>query len=303
MGKLSNYFKNTKHTLSWKIYYRNRPTGSILSNDDTPFMEYKLDKGFWGADPLLFEYKNRIYLFFELFDVKKKKGSIACAEIVDGLIREYTIVLDLDYHLSFPFVFEHNGCVYMIPETGATKSIRLFKSTSFPYKWVEEKTIVNDIDSSDNIVYKDNQGNIFLIASIMDGTPSFCHNEIYLLDDNLNIIKLIAKTESSTNGIRNAGQLFSFNGVFMRPGQECEDMNYGKGLVFFVQLISTDKYSEEKTKTIFPSDVSLLSDGIHTYSSTSRFEVIDSKHLKCNSLLKRMSMVLERLLKKIFNKK
>ena len=42
-----------------------------------------------------------------------------------------TIVLEKDYHLSYPFLFEDNDELFMIPETATNKTIELYKCEEF----------------------------------------------------------------------------------------------------------------------------------------------------------------------------
>ena len=86
------------------------------------------------ADPFLFKYNNDYYAFFESWDYNY--GTICCSK----LDSEYNFTniekcLDLKFHLSFPCIFEYKNNIYMIPETGAKKSILLYKCLEFPKKW------------------------------------------------------------------------------------------------------------------------------------------------------------------------
>ena len=52
------------------------------------------------------------------------------------------IVLRQPHHLSYPFVFEHEGEIFMMPESKAAKRVDVFRAVEFPMKWVFEKTIL-----------------------------------------------------------------------------------------------------------------------------------------------------------------
>ena len=49
------------------------------------------------------------------------------------------VVLEEDFHLSFPFVFKDGDDIYMVPESSKNSDIRLYKSVDFPLKWKFEK--------------------------------------------------------------------------------------------------------------------------------------------------------------------
>jgi hypothetical protein len=37
------------------------------------------------------------------------------------------VAVERDHHLSYPFVFSHDGAVYMIPETSAANRVELLR--------------------------------------------------------------------------------------------------------------------------------------------------------------------------------
>lgn len=81
------------------------------------------------ADPFLFEYKGMLHLFYE------SKGlytpGVLMMTSTSDLVNwsKPVVVLKESFHLSYPWVFEENGKVYMIPETGQDGSIRLYEAT------------------------------------------------------------------------------------------------------------------------------------------------------------------------------
>jgi len=88
------------------------------------------------ADPFLFPDQNRWYMFFEAYDNDTFQGDIGLATSTDGLHWSYDrIVLDEEFHLSYPDVFESNGTYYMLPETHQLNEVRLYRATDFPFKW------------------------------------------------------------------------------------------------------------------------------------------------------------------------
>ncbi len=88
------------------------------------------------ADPFLFHANDRWYLFFEAYNTDTLQGDIGLATSSDGLNWSYDrIVLDEEFHLSYPDVFEYQGSYYMLPETHQLNEVRLYQATEFPYQW------------------------------------------------------------------------------------------------------------------------------------------------------------------------
>ncbi len=88
------------------------------------------------ADPFMVPSDNTWYMFFEVMNWRSDKGEIGLATSKDALSWNYQrIVLAEDFHMSYPYVFDWMGDYYMIPETCAVRSIRLYKALDFPMRW------------------------------------------------------------------------------------------------------------------------------------------------------------------------
>jgi hypothetical protein len=95
------------------------------------------------ADPFMITHDGKHHLFFELLNIKRQTGEIGHAVSNDLKTWRYTrVVLRERFHLSYPYVFEHDGEIYMIPECAKSKSIRLYRATSFPGGWTQVATIL-----------------------------------------------------------------------------------------------------------------------------------------------------------------
>jgi len=95
------------------------------------------------ADPFMVEDPSGWFLFFETYLDRVHDGVIGCAASVDGLHWKYRgIVLTEACHLSYPYVFQHDGVYYMIPESERLNGIRLYKADLFPDTWTYQKTLV-----------------------------------------------------------------------------------------------------------------------------------------------------------------
>jgi len=88
------------------------------------------------ADPFLMRRDGRWFMFFEVVNWRTWKGEIGLATSSDGLTWRYEqIVLTEPFHLSYPYVFEADDGIYMIPETSQTEAVRLYRATRFPTEW------------------------------------------------------------------------------------------------------------------------------------------------------------------------
>lgn len=268
-------------------------------HDDFCFKELKINtKGqYWLADPFLFEKDGLTYLFYEAYDLIEQIGCIGYSIIhEDGTASEPKIVIRKKYHLSFPFIFEKDDQIYIMPESCGEKNIRLFKAVSFPEKWEEDNIIVSNIFACDTILIKKDCQNYLLTSHQYLNPPKekviscWVRNRLFKIDDTY--LKLFEENGSvvaeGEEGIRNAGAVFIDEGKLIRPGQNCKEGKYGKGLKFF-EIKSIEPYIENllyeidademRKHLMFDSDSFQLL-GTHTYNSSDNYEVIDFSYYK-----------------------
>ena len=129
---------------------------------------------YW-ADPFLFSHQGRRQLFFEDLSYAENRGRIATIEIADdGKVpagAQPQVVLDKPYHLSYPFVFEHAGRVYMLPESHRNRTIDLYECVTFPHSFALRRRLFVDIDAADSTLLFEG-GKVWLFAFVRDATRS-----------------------------------------------------------------------------------------------------------------------------------
>nr|GEZ29167.1 glycosyltransferase family protein 64 protein C5-like [Tanacetum cinerariifolium] len=85
-----------------------------------------------------------LYLFFETKNSITMQGDIGVARSIDNGAswEQMGVVLDEEWHLSYPYVFDYNGQIYMMPEGSKKGDVRLYRAVDFPLKWKLEKVIL-----------------------------------------------------------------------------------------------------------------------------------------------------------------
>ncbi len=95
------------------------------------------------ADPFLIRHAGEWYLFFESFNAATQRGEIAWAQSSDLCHWSYRgVALKADVHLSYPYVFQHDGQLYMVPESRQAGVIQLYRAERFPDLWKPERVLV-----------------------------------------------------------------------------------------------------------------------------------------------------------------
>lgn len=112
-------------------------------------------KGTFVGDPFIFEQDDTYFLFYEVLDPKTKNGEIAYSTSKDLRNWEYgSRVVQEPFHLSYPQVFKHNGETYLVPESHADLSVRLYKATDFPSQWTLESKLMSGFGVVDPTLFQ-----------------------------------------------------------------------------------------------------------------------------------------------------
>jgi hypothetical protein len=260
----------------WYIGIR-RKTADRNFNNPANYRLMRCPKDRFYADPFLFEKDGRTFLFFEDFRYAEGRAVICCSELdpegKPGLPIE---VLRRPYHLSYPFVFEHEGEVYMVPETKGNRMVELYRATSFPTAWASEAVLLDDIYAVDATIQQVN-GKFWMFAGVSNGRYSNSDELSLFYADALRgpwIPHRHNPVVSDVRRSRPAGMLFYDEGRLIRPSQDCGKA-YGYALEFSeVLTLSETEYEERPIGRLDPEQVAGCV-GTHTYNRTKQFEVVD----------------------------
>ena len=251
------------------------------------------------ADSFIVYKDEKYYLFYEELKFENYHGYLKVAEldiINNQLINDRTI-LSLDYHLSYPNVFEENGTFYMIPESGDSHTVDLFECTSFPYEWKKKLTLIDGIQAVDSTPLKTKDGWYLFTTEIVKGAG--CNDElsIYKSADLFNkpFIKLYDEPViSDVTNARMAGHFIQRDGEIFRVSQNC-GKRYGHQVNINKVIQIENGYKEELIETIKPEDGAL---GLHTYNQAHQVIVADMEIMRfdLNSLKRVLGGKLKKLL-------
>jgi hypothetical protein len=268
------------------IRYRQRWSVSIASGDwkHAVLSQAKplaLPPGRFLADPFLRQHQGKTYCLVEDFAYSKGIGWISAMEIQGQNSTSPEAVLVEPFHLSFPFMFEFNGTIYLCPECSASGQIRLYRSIEFPHKWEFVKAIMNDVSAVDTMLFE-KRGRWWMLTNLDPTREGDFGAELYLfsadspLSDSwephpANPLKI------DPLGGRNAGLLRDGEKLF-RAGQVQGFDRYGAGIrLFEITGLSQDKYEERLVSEIQPTFRKGLL-GTHHISSVNGLTAVDSIH-------------------------
>ncbi|AZB43581.1 hypothetical protein CEF21_15410 [Bacillus sp. FJAT-42376] len=258
----------------WYLAYKNKSQ----SSDVFTLLHTQGDRFY--ADPFVMRQNEKNYVFFEEYVYREGKGIISFIEmdVKKGLISKPVKVLDKPYHLSYPFLMEDKGNIYMIPETSENKTIELYKAKNFPYEWELEKVLMSNINAVDSTILF-HQNKYWLFTNVFaDGASSLDELHLFFSDS------LYGEWEkhpmnpivSDSRTARPAGNLFFREGKLLRPSQNCQ-FTYGYSVNFNeVEILTEKEYKECKINEIVP-EVIKNNKGTHTYVFNDEIELVDCR--------------------------
>jgi len=245
---------------------------------------------FW-ADPFIVYKNEKYYVFFEELIYSEKIGHISLIEIdKNGNHSKPEKILDLPFHLSYPFIFEFEKNYYFIHASISKNraSVDLFKCIEFPYKWEFYKELIPNMPLVDTtLFYHKNKWWLFACVANNDGT-SLSKNLVLYYNDSLINNSWISHPQnpiiSDISKARPAGNIFNMQDRLIRPSQNCSKY-YGYGLCFNEIIKLTETEYEEKLIESFEPKLNNDFIGMHTFNRKNNLTIIDVIFRRPRSLL------------------
>jgi len=233
-----------------------RPSrGSLVDGPMAGFRPIPMPADRFYADPFLVEDGARLWLFFEDAELASGKGLIRCAEVLaDGSLGESRVVLERDYHLSYPFVFRCRGGWFMLPETHQHGTVELWRADEFPWRWSLEKILLHGVLAVDPTLVE-HEGRLWLFANVSELGGSM-NDELFLFSaDSLHgewRPHPRNPVVSDVRYARPAGPFFREGGRLYRPGQDCSG-DYGSAFwIHRVDRLDEHDYQETPVRRVGP---------------------------------------------------
>jgi hypothetical protein len=263
----------------WRLYLgRGNPFGAMLWRAK----ELLPPKDEFWADPFLIEDEDRLWCFFENYRYAKGKGEISVAEVTEQGLGEVRDALVTDYHLSFPFVFAHQGEIYMIPETAEVARIEVWRATQFPTQWERFATALEGRSVADTVLYQDQDGTWWMFSNLSrDALGDHC-SELHLFRVDGPALRAVEPhplnpVVRDCRSARNGGRVFRRSGELYRIAQRNIHGIYGYGFsVQRIDRLSMADYAETTVDWVEPNfDAGLVAS--HHLDAAGGFYVVDGR--------------------------
>lgn len=251
---------------------------SLIRSDAASWLEPL--PGRFLADPFLWDEGSTRHVFVEELIEAAGRGHISVASwcpekgfgpLVPALVEES--------HLSYPFVFEHEGRPLMMPERHLGGPLWTYECVEFPHRWQKHRMVFDAWPCVDATLLS-HDGRWWLFCSRVTGELS--EDNLYAFHSSSPFGPWQAHTlnpiREGLRGSRMAGGFFhSGDGALVRPSQDCSACYGGALVLHAVEELTPTTYREKEIAVItadaFPPPWNRR---VHTFHATKEWVAFDA---------------------------
>jgi hypothetical protein len=238
------------------------------------------------ADPFVIQRGDAHFCFVEDFDYALGRAAISAYKIEKGGHTRLGPVIQEDFHLSFPYLFEEGGELYMCPETAQANEIRLYKCMEFPMKWELHKVLMRNTQAVDSCLFK--HGGKWWMLTNMDsaGTGDYGSELHAFHADRFDSEHWTPHQDNplvfDSMRARNGGMIFEDDGIY-RVFQVQGFNKYGEAMgVARIRDLSENTYAEDVVADIPAKFMNGIA-GAHSFSFNKGLVALDVVRLERTS--------------------
>jgi hypothetical protein len=271
------------HEGHWRIGWRllASPSDAAKSRNGWPaganWTWLRDDRQRYYADPFLFAHEGVMHVFCEEFPYATRKGVISWFPL-DGcgrLAKPPRVVLEASCHLSYPFVFRHEGEIWMMPEASSSRSLALYRADPFPERWALDRVLLDNMEISDATIFEHNGRSWMMAATHEDNGSSWDCLSVFVADSPFGPWRRCGDGPVliDASAARPAGNLYHRDAGLWRPAQDCTG-GYGSGVAFCrVDRLDETSFNQVVVSRVGPPPGA---QGVHTINTAANFEAIDN---------------------------
>lgn len=281
--RISGIYRLLFRYTAWNIGIVDSPISAFLVPDFRPVIRWlpQQRNGHIQADPFGRSDGRSLTILFERLDYFRRKGTICAVEVSDNTpIQEPKVVIELPVHMSYPYVFEHKGETYCVPETSQAREVPIYKAVEFPNRWIKVGRLLENIRAIDTTVFQHNDRWWSMFTDRDRGGDANLY--VWHAPDlwgpwqphPLNPVK------TDIRSARPGGTPFVHEGQLYRPAQDCSRTGGGSIVVNRVKQLTTTEFQEEPVAVVAPYSGTPYQKGLHTLSAAGLFTLIDGKRFR-----------------------
>jgi hypothetical protein len=271
ISKIINYIKETRYNIG----FIDGNLQSVMEGEPIKvnWMKHHY-KDRWFADPFILDVTdNEIIVLVEEWYDPIQRGRISKLTIDKKTFEllNLKVMIETDYHLSFPAIDRKPDGIYIHPESCAINKLE-------SYKYNPETDSFNKVGAISELPLTDSVCNEFFGQNLMFSTklPDANGKElgIYYWESREKKYVLKEYYHFNENISRMAGNFFEYNGNIYRPGQVCQK-SYGDAVSIQKVSCNNGKWDFKEMRRIYSPhpDLDL---GFHTFNIFNKYIVVDA---------------------------
>ena len=234
--------------------------------------------GHWYADPFLWSVGDTDLLYMEDFSEDRNRGRIVCGTVdARGRVSALQPVLERPYHVAYPCIFEHEGEVFMIPETGFNNTVELYRAIELPLQWELVRVLYAGPAFDTSVLH--HAGRFWFFTSLVEGEARHTSQLLLFHSDRIDgewILHPANPISHDARFARNGGSILRYGAQIIRPAQDGSSTYGGAVNLQEINTLNESEYAEAPLGSITPARLPNAV-GLHTYNSSAKMEAIDCR--------------------------
>ncbi len=231
------------------------------------------------ADPFGLWHNGALHVLAEYYDYRTKHGRIQYVSYnAEFKAIDQGEALAAPHHLSYPFLIQDGGDIYMLPEAHRSGALSLYRATAFPKAWEKVCDLISGPVVDASVIQVNGTWWMFYT---LDGADQRAMRELYIASaprltgpwTPANAPALI-----SLETARPGGTPFIHDDAVYLPTQDCRT-EYGAA-VNVLRLNAIEPFAATPVQKITPAFLNTpFTDGLHTLSACGDVTLFDVKHI------------------------
>ena len=303
VDRLRGVFRSLFRYSFWNIGLVEAPIERFLDPAFKPKIDWlpRPPKGEFKADPFGMLESPNIHVFYENLDYHAPKGIIYTIQVNQGAFSSPPQkMIELPVHMSYPYLVEHQGELYCVPETNRAREISVYKSTRFPEEWQRVGTLLSDVMAIDTTIFQHDGMWWMMFTDREKGGDANLY--VWYAPDFWGPWKphMNNPVKSDVRSARPGGTPFYHEGALYRPAQDCSKTGGGKTVINRIKRLSPTLFDEEAVAVVEPDPTGPYPEGLHTISKVGDFTLVDGKRFEfsafglLNNIVKGVRRTLDR---------
>lgn len=283
----------------WNIGVLYQPIHVLLEDDPSLNIRWLPAPGAssFRADPFGYVADDgQLNVLYEKFDHGTRMGSIARLRPKrDNVLKRSRTMLETGTHLSYPYVVEREGQVFVVPENAASGRVDLYRVNPDNDGMERVGTLLEEPLFDPTLFEHEGRWWLFGTKAPLTNVALYAYHADRF--EGPYQPHLLNPLKHDIRSARPAGTPFVHQGQLWRPAQDSSLTYGGRIALNRVQELSPTRFKEETVKFFGPLEGTLWNKGMHTVAAVGDITLVDGKRFM--SVPERHKEAKERKLRKL----